>query len=71
MTPTKYISCSPRALSGSEVDFDVDEDHDGGGDIERAEGGIHHVAQVLAQLERGTDEINQVKEDVDFTGYAT
>ena len=42
----------PGPLSGGEVDFDVDEDHDGGGDVEGAEGGVHHVAEVLAQLQR-------------------
>ena len=33
-----------------EVDLDVDEDHDAGGNVEGAEGRVHHVTHVPAQL---------------------
>ena len=37
-------------LPGSKVDFDVNKDHDAGGDVEGAKGRIHHVTRVTAQL---------------------
>ena len=38
------------ALPGCKVDVDVDEHHDAGRQVERAEGGVEDVARLLAQL---------------------
>lgn len=39
------------ARLGREVDADVHEHHDAGGDVEGAEGGVQDVAELLAELE--------------------
>ena len=45
----KCIMCS---LPCSKVDLDVDKDHDAGGDVEGAKGGVEHVADVFAELRK-------------------
>lgn len=45
------VDVATRPLPGGVVDLDVDEDHDAAGDVEGPEGAVHHVADVLAQLE--------------------
>ena len=39
-------------LSGCIIYFDVDENHDATGDVERPEGAVHHVTDVLTKLEQ-------------------
>lgn len=46
----KLLHDSSCSLAGREVDLDVDEDHDAARDVERPEGGVHDVADILAQL---------------------
>ena len=39
-------------LSSCIIYFDVDENHDAAGDVERPEGAVHHVTDVLTKLEQ-------------------
>ena len=39
-------------LPGCKVDVDVDEDHDAGGDVERAQGGVQNITRLGAQLKQ-------------------
>ena len=41
----------PGSLPGGIVDLDVDENHNAAGDVEGAEGAVHHVPKILAQLQ--------------------
>lgn len=44
------INETPRYLPCCVVYLDVDKDHDAGGDVEGAEGGVHHIADLLTHL---------------------
>ena len=57
------VSYLPSPLSRRKVDLDVDENHDGGGDVEGAEGRVHHVAEVLAQLQK-----RKIAKSLDYCG---
>ena len=48
----KFFHHPPGSVSGREVNFDVDEDHDAARNVERPEGRVHHVPYVFAQLKK-------------------
>lgn len=50
--PRRLPDAAARPRLRREVDADVDEDHDAGGDVEGAERRVQDVADLLAELER-------------------